>query len=242
MKVKTIWSHLLRFFLPWACAGCRRALGSLEDTGFCGSCWLSIPRIQGLVCLACGIPLKDGGRFCYACRQDPPALMIRAATEYHGVMRPAVHRFKYAGRKSLYQPLSVLLRQAWSQYPEIRDVQALVPVPLHRNHEKARGYNQAELLTQALARETGLPVLPLLIRHRATRSQVELNRLNRRENVRSAFSLQPLSPDRISIFKGLSFLLIDDVCTTASTLRECAVVLRRAGAGPVKALVLARDL
>jgi len=192
--------------------------------------------------MACGLPLRDGGSFCYACRQDPPSLLIRAATEYRGVMRPAIHRFKYAGRMELHHVLGVFMRYAWSQYPEIRDVQGLVPVPLHQNHEKIRGFNQAELLAQALACDTGLRVLPLLVRRRATPSQVKLDRVSRRENVRSAFALQPLSPDHMAILKGLSFLLIDDVCTTTSTLRECAAVLRKAGAGPVKALVLARDL
>ena len=234
--------HLLRFFLPWACASCRGALDSLEDTGFCGSCWLSIPRIQGLICSNCGIPLKDGGRLCFSCRQNPTPLVIRAAVNYEGVMRPAVHRFKYLGRKDLSRSLGALLSYAWSQYSEIQNVQALIPVPLYRNHEKARGYNQAELLAKALASETRIPTLPLLVRTRPTRSQVELNRLQRQENVRSAFALQPLEPEYLKYLRGKSFLLIDDVCTTGSTLRECAAVLRKAGAGPVKALVLARDL
>jgi ComF family protein len=234
--------YVLRFFLPWACAGCRGALTSLEDTGFCGSCWLSIPRIQGLVCRTCGIPLNDGRRFCFSCRQTSSTLVIRAAVEYHGVMRPAIHRYKYLGRKDLSRSLGALLRYAWSQYPEIRDVHGLVPVPLYRSQEETRGYNQAELLARVLSTETGIPLLPLLVRTRSTRSQVELNRRQRQENVRSAFALQPLAPEYIQYLRGKSFLLIDDVCTTASTLRECAAVLRRVETGPVKALVLARDL
>jgi ComF family protein len=214
----------------------------LEDTGFCGRCWLSIPRIQGFVCRSCGVPLKDGGSRCYACRHGPPAILIRAAAEYRGVIAPAIHRFKYAGRKSLARPLGALLRYAWTQYPELRDVHGLVPVPLHRSQEKARGFNQAELLAQELTGEAAAPVLPLLVRTRMTKSQVDLNRSDRRDNMRAAFNLQPLAPDVQERIQGLSFLLIDDVCTTASTLAECARVLRQAGARSVKALVLARDL
>jgi ComF family protein len=217
-------------------------LDSLDDTGFCGACWLSIARIQGLVCRACGVPLKDGGDRCYPCRQAPPAILIRSATEYRGVIAPAIHRFKYAGRKSMARPLGVLLRYAWAQYPELRNVHALVPVPLHDRHENARGFNQAELLAHELKGETKALVLPLLIRTRATKSQVKLNRSDRRDNMRDAFDLQPLAPDMKERLRGLSFLLIDDVCTTASTLEDCARVLRQAGAGTVKALVLARDL
>jgi len=234
--------HVLRFFLPWACAGCRGALDSLEDTGFCGRCWLRIPRIQGFVCRFCGIPLKDGGSRCYACRHAPPTILIRAAAEYRGVLAPAIHRFKYAGRKSLARPLGALLRYAWPQYPELRDIQGLVPVPLHRSQEKARGFNQAELLAQELMAESRAPMLPLLVRTRPTKSQVGLNRSDRRNNMHAAFDLQPLAPAVKERLRGLSFLLIDDVCTTASTLVECARVLYRAGARSVKALVLARDL
>jgi len=241
-RLRPITPYVLRFFLPWACAGCRGALDALEDSGFCGACWLSIPRIQGLVCRACGIPLKDGGDRCYSCRQSPPPVLIRAATEYRGAVAPAIHRFKYAGRKSLARPLGALLRYAWAQYPELRDVHGLVPVPLHRRQEKARGFNQAELLAHELTWEIKTPTLPLLVRTRATKSQVDLNRSARRANMHAAFDLQPLAPDVKERIRGLSFLLIDDVCTTASTLGECARVLHQAGARSVKALVLARDL
>jgi ComF family protein len=234
--------HLLRFFLPWACAGCRSALGSLDDHGFCGRCWLSIPRIQGVVCQACGVPLKDGGRFCYACRQEPPSLLVRSATEYRGAIRPAIYRFKYAGRKTLVRPFGGLLRYAWDHSVELHDIQGIIPVPLYPKNERIRGFNQAELLAAQLAFDIGRPMLPLLVRKRETVSQIELNRSERGDNMRAAFDLQPLSGAQREILHGRSFLLVDDVCTTTSTLAECARVLRRAGVRSVKALVLARDL
>ena len=234
--------RLLRFFLPWACAGCRGALLSTDDQGFCGRCWLSVPRIQGLVCQACGVPLKDGGLRCYPCRQAPPPLLVRAATEYRGVIPPAIYRFKYAGRKSLAGPLGALLRFAWERSPELGGVQGIIPVPLFRTVEQARGFNQAELLAARLAAGAALPLLPLLVRTRRTRSQYELNRAERRDNVRSAFALHPYMASRTALLKDRAFLLVDDICTTASTLAECALALRRAGVKSVKALVLARDL
>ncbi len=233
---------LLRFFLPWACAGCRTPLSGLEDDGFCGPCWLAIPRIQGPVCHFCGVPLKYGGRFCYGCRQSPPPLVIRAAAEYHGVIPPAVYRYKYLGRKSLARPFGALLRYAWAQSPELQPIDALVPVPLYKKNERLRGYNQAELLAHELAREISRPVLPLLVRTRKTPSQIKMNRDKRKENVRHAFALHPIAFAKRESLKGRSCLLIDDVCTTASTLGECALALHRAGIRSVRALVLARDL
>ena len=217
-------------------------MAGLEDQGFCGRCWLSIPRIQGLVCQTCGIPLKFGGNICHTCRLTPPPLVVRAATEYRGAIPSAVYRFKYGGRKSLAKPLAALLRYAWSQSPEIQQIQGLIPVPLHPKNERIRGFNQAELLTAELSRHISRPIIPLLIRTRRTPSQVELNRAERQQNVRSAFALHPLAHAKRSFLNKSSFLLIDDICTTASTLSECARVLRQAGARSVKALVLARDL
>jgi len=233
---------LLRFFLPWACAGCRGALASPEDPGFCGQCWLAIPRIQGIICQECGIPLKNGGNVCYTCRQSRPPLLIRAATEYRSVVPPAIHRFKYAGRRTLVQSFGALLRYAWDHFPELHDIQGIIPVPLYPKNERIRGFNQAELLARHFAADIGRPMLPLLLRTRKTLSQIELNRSERRDNVRSAFALQALTEDKREILRGRSFLLMDDVCTTASTLGECAKVLYGAGIRTVKSLVLARDL
>lgn len=234
--------HLLRFFLPWACAGCRVPLESFEDHGFCGRCWLAIPRIHGLVCRACGVPLKDGGASCFNCRRDPSPVIIRAAAKYSGVIPRAVYRFKYAGRKTLASPFASLLRFAWANYPELRDFQALVPVPLHPTNERVRGFNQAQLLADEFGLVIRKPVFSILIRTRKTPSQVDLNRRERQDNMRSAFALHPWAVSKSETLKGLSLLLIDDICTTTSTLSECARVLRRAGVQSVKALVLARDL
>jgi ComF family protein len=238
----SIFPHILRFFLPWACAGCRTPLASLEDEGFCGSCWLAIPRIRGPVCYVCGIPLKYGGRLCYGCRQAPPPLIIRAAAEYNGVIPSAVYRYKYLGRKSLARAFGALLRYAWEQAPEIQTIDALIPVPLFKRNERLRGYNQAELLAHELARGISRPVLPLLVRTRKTPSQITMNRNMRRENVRQAFALHPFVHTKRDLLKGKSYLLVDDVCTTTSTLGECAITLHRAGIRSVGALVLARGL
>jgi len=236
--MRTLLKYTLRFFLPWACVGCRSALLCLDDEGFCGRCWLKLPRIQGWVCQYCGLPLPDGGEICYSCRHMPLSVIVRAATEYKGSMPAAIHRFKYFGRKTLAVPFGRLLQSTLTRYAELQPLEGLVPVPLYKGGQRIRGFNQAQALAENLARFEGIPVLScILSRKRSTTPQYRLDKPARQENMHGAFEVSSDNGVR-----GMHLLLIDDVCTTGATLQECARVLRRAGAASVKALVLARDL
>ncbi len=164
--------------------------------------------------------------------------MVRAAVEYCGPVPPAIFRFKYAGRKSLGAPFANLLQFALDHNPELFPCSVLVPVPLHRQNERLRGFNQAAELALGLATLAQLPILQhILIRQKRTKPQFRLSKADRAVNAQGAFSVI----DKAAV-KGQRLLLIDDICTTGATLGECARVLRRAGAASVRALVLARDL
>ena len=148
-------------------------------------------------------------------------------------MREAVHAFKYNGLQALASPLAELMAQYWRAHPLPAHV--LVPVPLHRARQRKRGYNQAELLARGLGQRIGLPVdTTSLVRQRSTAPQVELDALQRKQNVAGAFEVQDNN------LSGQEVLLIDDVCTTAATLDACAIALRGAGARSVRALTLTR--
>lgn len=120
----------------------------------------------------------------------------------------------------------------WSAHPMPADV--VVPVPLYPARLKERGFNQAALLARELAQQSGLAMnKQTLIRHRSTASQVGLDAEQRKENVRNAFRC---TDDALS---GKRVLVIDDVCTTGSTLGACAAALHAGGADSVRALTLA---
>ena len=108
---------------------------------------------------------------------------------------------------------------------------AVVPVPLHAARRRERGFNQAD----ALARHLGLPVLGVLRRTRRTAVQADLPAARRHANVRGAFAVRPRTDVR-----GLTLVLVDDVCTTGATLYACASALVAAGAADVRALTAAR--
>jgi len=115
-------------------------------------------------------------------------------------------------------------------------VELIVPVPLHRKREKARGFNQAELLARELGKFCGIPVeTRALLKIKNTPAQVSLEAESRKLNLQEAFLAK--KPERIA---DRIILLVDDVYTTGSTLKECSAVLLKAGAREVRAVTLAR--
>lgn len=150
-------------------------------------------------------------------------------------MRPALHQLKYRRNLGLAEALAADVARfldslGWQ-------AEAIVPVPLSQQRLRERGYNQAGLIAQSLARLIGWRYLPKgLKRIRHTRSQVGLTAAERRENVRAAFDASP------DLVRGKILLLFDDVATTGATLHSAAEALLAGGATRVYALTVARAL
>ena len=171
---------------------------------------------------------------CATCKATPLRYdYARSAAVYEGALREALHAFKFAGRRALAGPLGDLAaEQCVGSLPE--GIDALIPVPLARERERERGFNQATLLARRIGRRLGAPTRPgWLVRTRSTRPQSDLSAAERRANVRGAFR----ATDRVA---GRHLLLIDDILTTGATLEACARALREAGARRVGVLTVAR--
>jgi ComF family protein len=229
----------LDLVFPALCPVCAASLGDGRQDPLCGSCWAAIPRIAPPWCERCGLPLggltlrpRPAPPTCGPCRADPPAWdWARAGAEYAGVVRDAIHAFKFEGKRALARPLAALVLEQASGDPG-GDV--LLPVPLARTREQERGFNQAALVAERLAERSCLPVRPgWLVRVRPTAPQSELSSAERRANVRGAFAAAPA-------VAGRSVIVVDDVLTTGATAAECARALRAAGAARVGVLTVAR--
>lgn len=218
---------LLDLFFPPRCPGC----GRVGDV-LCPACRAQIAPITEPICLRCGRPLPQDA-LCADCRAQASALDgIRAAVIFAPPTREAIHSLKYTNGRSLAAPLADYMVAAWRRADPPAD--CIVPVPLHAGRLAERGYNQSALLARPLAAAVGLPVdEKLVVRQKATRQQALLSAAERRANVKDAFVCAASAA-------GKRIVLIDDVCTTGSTLEACAAALRAAGATSVWALTLAR--
>lgn len=161
---------------------------------------------------------------------------IRSAFLFEDGMREVIHQFKYANRHSLTVILAQLMADHWHSSTTLADL--LVSVPLHPARQRERGYNQSDLLARALGDMISLPVVTTgFERVRPTQSQTGLNAADRRENVQNAFVYRSR---RDNIINDRRVVVVDDVCTTGSTLEACSLALKDAGARAVWGFTLAR--
>ncbi len=159
---------------------------------------------------------------------------IRSAFPFQGPIQDAIYAFKYRGACQLAPLLARCMAEFWLRFQENVDV--LVPVPLHPDRERQRGYNQAALLAEELGPLIERPVVTeALVRVRPTRSQTQLNSVERRRNVAGAFACA-----RSDDICGRDIMLVDDVATTGATLDACAAALLAGDAHSVRAFTLAR--
>lgn len=231
-SVQGVAERALDLLFPPRCAACRKS-GSV----LCSACLRQCVPITSPICLRCGIPLPSPG-WCRSCKFYPPGLSgLRAAYVYDGVIRSCIRALKYEGNRRVAAPLGALLARAYRDFDMPADM--IVPVPLHSERERLRGFNHAQLLAEECAASVGVPLRDdVLMKPRATAAQVGLTASERIQNMAGAFCCLP--PWNDGKLYGCSILLIDDVCTTRATLEACAEPLFAAGAASVWALVLAR--
>jgi ComF family protein len=215
----------LDLLFPRWCIGCGK-----EGEYICDVCRRNLPMITPPLCPVCGHPQIEGG-VCRDCSKMPMQIdRIRSPFIFDGVIRRAIHELKYRNLRGLAPLMAGMLYDYIVVNPLSVDI--LVPVPLHRNRQRDRGYNQSALLAVELGHRCGLPVaVNGLIRHRYALPQARSAGLSERQkNVDGAFTC----PNER--FQGRRVLLIDDVSTSGATLNACA------GAAQVWGLVMALEL
>lgn len=233
----TRWDAVLDLLLPRACAHCRVDLRG-ADGPLCRTCVTDIPRPPEPACVRCGGRRTGSAPFCSDCGgRRFSCRLIRAATAHLGPSASLVHAFKFRGSTTAAKAAGRRMAAALSLHPELSGFDALVAVPMHSRRERERGYNQAELIARELAAATGLPLLRILERTRASAPSWTLRRMERRTELAGAYIPRPGAG---ALVGGKRVLLIDDVVATGTTLEECATAVREAGAVDAAGYAFAR--
>jgi ComF family protein len=235
--MQNVLSWALDLVFPPRCPAC---LHRTDRVALCTECRKAIMLARSPLCPLCGECFAGAGpdHRCRRCLRRTPSFARARACALYRADQPsplieALHRFKYDRDVTLAGMLGDFLAE---HRPFSIEHDLVLPVPLHIQRLRWRGFNQSLALARAAARCGGRPLAhAVLDRQRATPPQVGLGDAERRRNVRGAFVVrQPAT------VRDRTLLLVDDVMTTGATVDECARVLRRAGARRVDVLVLAR--
>ncbi|NER85212.1 MAG: ComF family protein, partial [Leptolyngbya sp. SIO1D8] len=200
-----MWNQALQaittLFLQQTCPLCDRA----TPQEFCQDCW------RQLEACAHRQPAEPA----------PAALPVLTWGCYEATLKQAMAALKYDGHQTLARPLGQALGQCWQTFPlATRRSPLIVPIPLHDQKRRERGFNQAELLADAFCQQTGLRLVRRgLVRQRATIPQFNLGVAERQKNLAGAFTLGPTFCSNRS---QAPVLLLDDIYTTGTTVRAAA--------------------
>ena len=220
---------ILDIIYPPFCCGC----GSVGSE-ICQDCFALIHVINRTnLCIICG-DQTDNLPYCTNCSEKHPEFNeLRSWGEYANVLKEAIHRLKYDRGFGVInyfiQPMCDLIRD-WNILFDF-----ITPVPLSSSREKQRGYNQSALMAKPISVNLSKPYFPKAIKRiRNTVSQINLNAIQRKNNLKNAFFADH------EICRNKSILLLDDITTTGTTINECAKALKQAGAKSVYCITLAR--
>ena len=239
---------LLSVVFPAGCHICERLLTAATRIPICNDCLGSFRPITGTFCEKCGRPVERAEApdlemlVCPTCVNDEwggyAFDRVRSWAVYEGALVRAIVLLKFENIDPLGALFARLLEEVVADGGAAFQADVVVPVPLHRQRERERGYNQAALIAKPLAKRLGLPYKSVLLTRIRPRPDKHLLSYEERwESVRGAFATRPGSQ-----VDNLRVLLVDDVMTSGATLDSCAKTLREAGARSVIGLTVARAI
>jgi len=214
---------LISLFFPAICIVCDQRIDE-PNTVICNRCWSTLKELSADI---------------VAAKPTPEQLdAILPVFEFDDIIQKIIHGLKYSGHKSSGLCLGRLIAE---RLPKgyLLEESILMPVPLHPNKQRERGYNQSLYIARGIAEITGNNIKDnMLKRVKNTITQTHLNAHERRENMQNAFALK-----RNCDLSGInSVVLIDDVFTTGATMNAAAAVLKSYGVASVRGLTVAAPI
>ncbi len=233
----------LDFFYPRRCPVCDSPVNTIELSGgrlrkgalIHPECHKKIKYVRWATCLKCGKPMERGDdrEYCDDCTKRRHYYKRGFSVFIYRTVSGSIYRFKYLGRQEYAAFYGEATRKLLGEKLKKLGIDAIVPVPMYRDKQRKRGYNQAERYARAVSRELEIPMYPNLIeRVKDTVPMKELDVSRRRNNLKKAFNIAQ------NDVKFKCVLIIDDIYTTGSTIDEIARVFRMAGVRDVYFLTL----
>lgn len=227
-------------FFPSFCKLCGKLLDGEGEKVVCTSCLKELKLRQSSYCFCCGKFFETHGdpHLCYQCLKKRPEFSLhRSCNLYQGKLKDLILLFKYHKYRILGEDLAVYMYKSLVQDEALWwNLNAVVPVPLHKKRKRERGFNQAYELAKYIAEAREIKVLDkVLIKKINVPPQTSLPAEQRKINNIGAYEVH--NPHRI---RGKVLLLVDDVYTTGATIKECSAVLMKSGAKEVRAVTLAQ--
>ncbi|MGC1482441.1 MAG: ComF family protein [Candidatus Acidiferrum sp.] len=233
---------IVSLFFPAGCRICESLLAGASRVPICDECLSSFEAPSEKKCEICGqavgwMTMEEERHVCWVCQQKTYAFeRARSYGIYEEPLVRAILLLKWERIEPLGRWFAERLAEIAKREGETLAADIVVPVPLHRDRERERGYNQAGLISKPLALRLGLPhKAVLLMRTRPRPNKQVLSFEERWDSVRGAFATRPGSQ-----VDNKRVLLVDDVMTTGATLDACARALLESGAKSVVALTVAR--
>ncbi len=236
-KINKITNKLLEIIYPTYiyCFACGSIIDNSREYGLCDNCIEKFSWATGRTCKKCGKVLgeKDRGNLCHDCmRREHEFDKAFTCTRYGLYERRLISKFKNEQKSYFAEALGRILYDRI--VIENLNVSGIIPIPMHKEKLKKRGYNQALLMATELSKRMGVEVYPDVVKRVAkTLPNKKLDAFGRMANMKNAFAIEQ---GRVQKIKGKDILLIDDIYTTGATVDVCSRLLKENGAGKVYVL------
>ena len=228
------WNPFIDLIFPKICLGCNCRLEK-EQFFLCSECEALLEFLYGNVCEICGsVKLTNQ---CRSCETNTFSFdKARSVFHFNKVVQNLIHELKYSEMTKTAKYLGEFACEYLSKFQPFKNVDIIMPVPLHKVKKRARGFNQAEFLTKEIAEKMNWQhISNLILRKKFTKTQTKLKRKQRQVNVSGAFVLNP----KFDVAKK-NILIVDDVFTTGSTVNAISKLLKNNAVSKIYVLTIAK--
>ena len=225
--MRKILNILLNCWFPRVCSACHRSL-SIHDEGICFYCAQYLHKTNHF---------KEKNNRLFAqltYRMSLHSVQSLYFFQSKSIEQRSIHEFKYKKNMQIGLFFGKEMGKNLLNTPWLKDVDLLVPIPLHPNKELERGYNQSKVLCDGISETTELPIQPILIKKKSGKSATKGNRLERMNSRKIEFQFEGKIPSNVN-----HILIVDDVITTGATLESAFHVLRKEFQGKISVVSIA---